>query len=174
MVFVDKLICNYATALFKVSSSNPDISRQLGSLKVIIFKIQEKYNESVLMHSYSYKAILSCIEAQNFSPVIINLITKILRKKRIKILPKVFEYFEELKLSAKDTIIAQISSALPLNQNEQNELSSYLSLRFNKKFEIQNNCNRSLIGGVKVEFDGFLLDSSVKHKLQELKKYINT
>jgi len=172
MFFAPKLVVNYAVALFKAAGNNPKISDQLQDLNKLISQLHINYNERLFIYDDSCKAILDTVKKQNFDPIIINLATKLLDKRRLDILPKLILYFEELRRNSLGIEIAQVRSARKLNAKEIKDISLYLDKCFDKKFEIENVIDPTLIGGVKVIFDSFLLDNSVEGKLRKIKNDI--
>ncbi|AVP87104.1 Putative F0F1 ATP synthase subunit delta [Candidatus Phycorickettsia trachydisci] len=172
MFFAPKLVVNYAIALFKVAGSNPEISDQLKTLNELVSKLHENYNERLFIYDDSCKAILDNVKKQKFDPIIVNLVTKLLDKRRLDILPKLILYFEELRRHSLGIEIAQVHSARKLSDKETKDISLYLDKRFDKKFEIEQVIDSALVGGVKIIFDSFLLDNSVEGKLRKTKDYI--
>lgn len=172
MFFAPKLVGNYAKALFKAAGNNPEISDQLKSLNELISKLHEEYNERLFIYDDSCKAILDIIKKQKFDPIVFNLATKLLDKRRLDILPKLILYFEELRRDASGVKVARVSSARKLSNNEVKDISQYLDKQFDKKFEIENVIDSALVGGVRIIFDSFLLDNSVKGKLRKTRDYI--
>lgn len=172
MFFVPKLVSNYAKALFKVAGNDAEISDQLKSLNELVSQLNRDYNERLFMYDESRKAILDTVKKNKFHPIVFNLFLKLLEKRRLDILSKVILYFDELRRNALGLKVALVESARKLNNNEIKETSQYLNKSFNKKFEIENIVDSVLIGGVKIKFDSFLLDNSVKGKLRKTRDYI--
>jgi len=172
MFFAPKLVVNYAIALFRVAGNNPAISDQLRSLNELVSELHESYNERLFIYDDSCKAILDTVKKHEFAPVIVNLVTKLLDKRRLDILPKLILYFEELRRSSLGIEIAQARSARKLSEKEVKDISLYLDKRFDKKFEIENIIDPAIVGGIKITFDSFLLDNSVEGKLRKTKDYI--
>ncbi len=172
MFFAPKLVGNYAKALFKAAGNNPEISDQLKGLNELVSKLHEDYNERLFIHDDSRKAILDTVKENRFHPIVFNLATKLLEKRRLDILHRVILSFEELRRDASGLKIALVVSAKKLINHEAKDILRHLDKRFNKKFEIENIIDTALIGGVKIIFDSFLLDNSVEGKLRKTRDYI--
>ena len=67
---------------------------------------------------------------------------------------------------------AEVISAAPLTQEERTRLLAALEARFHGRVEAVYQTDASLIGGVRVEVDGTVLDATVRRRLTRLKEGI--
>ncbi len=81
-------------------------------------------------------------------------------------------YMEQFHILSKITV-ATITSAAPLSDEEKAALLQQLSNSTGHTVRATYMVDPSLIGGVKVEMDGCVLDGSIKHRLRELKEVMN-
>ncbi|MCK5491016.1 MAG: ATP synthase F1 subunit delta [Candidatus Pacebacteria bacterium] len=82
-----------------------------------------------------------------------------------KIIEQYYKYFREQRNISK----IEVSSAKKLNP----EILNKIIQKFNKQIEIEETIDESLIGGIVLRIDNnLLIDSSVKKKLENLKKNI--
>lgn len=68
---------------------------------------------------------------------------------------------------------AIVTSAVPLTENEKNRLRAKLSEMSGNDIRLECSVDASLIGGVRVEIDGTVLDGSVKRRLDKAKEVID-
>ena len=81
-------------------------------------------------------------------------------------------YMEQYHILSKVTV-ATVYSAAPLSEEEKATLIQQISARTGHTVRATYTVDPSLIGGVKVEMDGCILDGTVKHRLRELKEVMN-
>lgn len=67
----------------------------------------------------------------------------------------------------------RVTSAVPLNDGEKARLSASLARRIGKKVELSYTVDPALLGGVRVETDGLVLDGSIKRRLQSIKEVMD-
>ncbi len=82
------------------------------------------------------------------------------------------EYMEQFHLLSKVTA-ATVTSAAALSDEEKAALVQQISERTGHTVRATYTVDPSLIGGVKVEMDGCILDGTIKHRLRELKEVMN-
>ena len=68
--------------------------------------------------------------------------------------------------------LAHIFSAMELKQEQASALEHTLSLKLNKKVELSLDTDPSLIGGLCIHVDGYVIDRTVKKQLADLRDAI--
>ncbi len=81
-------------------------------------------------------------------------------------------YMEQFHLLSKVTV-ATVTSAVALSDEEKVTLVRQISERTGRTVRATYTVDPTLIGGIKVEMDGCVLDGSIKHRLRELKEVMN-
>jgi F0F1-type ATP synthase, delta subunit (mitochondrial oligomycin sensitivity protein) len=74
------------------------------------------------------------------------------------------------KLGKEKTITGIVYSVYSLDEKLLQELEQVLSERFQTLVSLENKIDTSLIQGIKVEIDNFVIDDSIKVKLASLKE----
>jgi F-type H+-transporting ATPase subunit delta len=70
--------------------------------------------------------------------------------------------------------VARVITAVPLTKEEAEKLQNRLEARFHRKMDMVCTVDPALIGGIRVETEGRVLDGSLKARLQEIKEVMNT
>lgn len=70
--------------------------------------------------------------------------------------------------------VAHVTSAAPLTEEEKAQLIKQLCDRTGHTVRAEYAVDTAILGGIKVEIDGTVLDGSLKHRLRELKEVIST
>ncbi len=81
--------------------------------------------------------------------------------------------YEELARGYRGESIAVVTSAVPLKEAETVALRAKLEKKLGRKIILRCAVNPALIGGVRVEVDGRVIDGSIRNKLDEIKEVMN-
>ena len=65
-------------------------------------------------------------------------------------------------------IVAKLTAAKELNDNEVNNIKEELTKNFSSKIKLQYKFDPSLIGGLIIQVGSTMIDTSIKNKLQQL------
>jgi F-type H+-transporting ATPase subunit delta len=87
-------------------------------------------------------------------------------KGRLALLPAIVEYFLQLEESARNVRRATVTSAIALDAGQLETLASGLAARNpGHTYLLDNEVDASLIAGFRIEEDGLVTDTSLRHKL---------
>ena len=81
--------------------------------------------------------------------------------------------YDELARGYRGESIAVVTSAVPLKEAETVALRAKLEKKLARKITLQCQTDPDLIGGVRVEVDGRVIDGSIRNKLDEIKEVMN-
>ena len=65
-------------------------------------------------------------------------------------------------------ISAKLTVAKELNENEINKIKDELSQNFGSNVKLNYNCDPNLIGGLIMQVESVMIDTSIKNKLQQI------
>ena len=101
-----------------------------------------------------------------------NLLTKFLSfltvKRRLFFVEKILKNFIETCSKKRGEIVAKLTAAKELNDNEVNKIKEELTKNFSSKIKLQYKFDPSLIGGLIIQVGSTMIDTSIKNKLQQL------
>jgi F-type H+-transporting ATPase subunit delta len=92
------------------------------------------------------------------------------KSKHLVFLPNIVRIFAELLLATSNTLDINVSSAVSLSDNDKSNIEKQLKEKLKKNVQLSFNVDESLIGGVILRNDEWVLDGSVKGKLDQLKR----
>ena len=84
-------------------------------------------------------------------------------------LAKVCEKFEKDVLAHKGIIEAHVVSAVALSPSDKEKLVSKLSSQLSKEVLLTEEVDATVIGGLKLEVEGYQLDNTISGKLRALR-----
>jgi F-type H+-transporting ATPase subunit delta len=88
---------------------------------------------------------------------------------RLNILPAIANEFETLHKEMDKTVTAKIISAFPISTVQQQNLIQALKIRLQKDIAPEYEIDADLIGGVVIRAGDFVMDDSVRSKLERMR-----
>ncbi len=164
----------YANALYDFSITNPTIEEEY---KVLI-DILKQDNSLIKLLSFptisknEKKEIIKKI-AINFNIKFFNFLNVLIDNNRFENIIEIYDEFILLCNEKKNVMEVIASSAVLLSDVQLSRLISRLESKYKgKKIKIKNIIDPELIGGIKVIYDGQVIDLSVINKLDQLKSFV--
>jgi F-type H+-transporting ATPase subunit delta len=108
--------------------------------------------------------------ALGVSPGMRDFLGLVLSKGRIAYLPQIEETYRRLADELSGVLRARITSAVPLDDAQQQAIGAGLEKQTGKKVALNLNVDPRLIGGVQAEIGGRLFDGSVRTQLQRIEE----
>ena len=100
---------------------------------------------------------------------ILGLFVLIFRKNRESSIMEILKLFIIKAKAHREVVIAKVVSAVALTDTQLNEIKDKLSKNLNRQVEVEATVDASLIGGMKVNVDGKVIDGTVKKQIDDLK-----
>jgi len=97
-----------------------------------------------------------------------NFIATLASNRRLGLLPLIAEQYEEMRAEAENVADVHITSAVPLNEAQQNRLAQALRKRLKREIRLHTSVDASLIGGAIVRAGDMVIDGSLRSRLERL------
>lgn len=97
-----------------------------------------------------------------------NFLRTLERNGRLQLLPEIAVQFERYRRDAESRIRIEVASALPLSDEEAEQLAQRLKKRFGREVELDVEVDESLIGGAVIRAGDQVIDGSVRGRLEQL------
>lgn len=104
----------------------------------------------------------------NLSPNVRNFLDELARNGRLALLPEVASMFEDMRNEAENVADVQITSAIELNDAQRARLASALKKRLKKEVRLHCNVDPQVLGGAVITSGDWVLDGSLRARLNEL------
>jgi len=98
-----------------------------------------------------------------------NLVRLLVQRQRLNIIPELNQLFEEAVLAEQGIVIADVTTADPLNEAEQEVVRKQLSSIVGKEVRLRAKVDPSIIGGIVALIGDQLIDGSVVNQLRRLR-----
>ena len=116
------------------------------------------------------RAILAIAEKAGFNDLTRRFLGVLAGNRRMGILPAVLQAFGHELERRRGTVSAQVQSAFVLSPAQTDSLQKALSDRMGQNVTLNVEVDKSLLGGMVVTVGSVMIDSSVKRKLERLKR----
>lgn len=92
---------------------------------------------------------------------------------RLPVFPQIFEEFVMLCSQSHNAVIVHVKSASKLNDADQKELQEAISKKLGKDIVLEVEEDKSLMAGVIIEYDGQVIDQSMKGRLTQFARKLD-
>ncbi len=167
----------YSKALFMLALEQDTVEEYancLENIKTAVIELPE-YLEYLFSPAEPLSNRLKAIDdAFSSAPEnIVSFLKLLCENGHIRELLDLIEDFFDLKRIYQNSIIAEITSAVELSDNQKSRLEEKLSKMEGKQITAIYNVDKNLLGGIKIEVDGKTLDGSLLKKLSLIKGAMN-
>ena len=168
----------YAEALFQVGEETDSTDKLYGELKAVVDIVKENKDISNILRSplvskeEKYDLISKVFDGK-LSQIMINFLKILADKDRLALLADIEKDFKVL-LNEKNNILEGIViTAVPMKEEEVKELQTKLSAKYNKTVVLENEVDKSVLGGVLVRLGNEEIDGTVKNRLDKMKEQLS-
>lgn len=168
----------YAIALFELAKEKNNLEQLNTEISFILDSIN---NNPEFFTIFTHPQIsggekfqlFKNIFTDNVSEDIIALVSIVINKNRESEIKNIFNEFISLFEEHKGIKTAYVYSAKELSEAQINSIKEKLSQNLNKEIIIKTEIQPDLIGGIKINVGGFLIDNSIKKQLKDIKNSFN-
>ncbi|GBC92929.1 ATP synthase subunit delta [bacterium HR15] len=167
----------YAGALFRAALNANALHRvgeDLQRLRVILQEIDalRTFLYSPLIPRDRKKQRIEELFARDLQPITLRLLELIIEKRREPLLEAICEEFEQLREAHEGIMHATVYSAVPLTDDEQQQLLQRLENSTGKQVIATFEVDPSLIGGVRVRLGDYQIDGTIRGTLERLHDHV--
>jgi F-type H+-transporting ATPase subunit delta len=163
----------YAEAIFDIAERDGNVETWLEQLTSVSAAVS---NESIVRGledpNVSLDRRLAALDKAldaSAVPQMRSLLTLIVRRRRVEMLPQIAREFRRLYNIRAGIVEATAISAAPLDETELAALRSRLEQMTAGKVELETKVDTSLLGGIQVRLGDLLIDGSVRGRLERLR-----
>lgn len=108
------------------------------------------------------------------SPLALNLVLLLIKKGRAGLVPRIADAFERLENDRSARITAQVTSAIPLTDEQRASLVEQLGQRTGRTVMLDERVNEDILGGLIVRVGDELIDASVAGRLRRIEAQLRS
>ena len=173
----DELITGYAEALFKVVQAEGELDRvedelfRFGKLLESNHELKQALSDQSIDKVQRVK-VLDELLSDKVSPHTLGLLAFVVEQGRARQLPQILKGLSDLAAEARNSVVAEVRSAIPLDAKQRKELAAALSKATGKKVEVKVLVDPSVIGGIVAKVGDTVIDGTVRRRLEQLKEQV--
>ena len=166
----------YSRALFEVAKETSDLEKIEKDIKIF----QSLLNSSLEIKNFIHNPTQSkdnqnnvikiLAEKLNFSKNLKNFMFLLIEKRRIFFVEKIIDSFLKLCSQKRGEVKASLISSKELSEIEIESISKDLSSSMGSTIKFDYKVDKGLIGGLKLQLGSFMIDTSIKNKLNKYKQ----
>lgn len=174
-----QLATKYARAIFELAQEEKKLDEYDKDLALVcedVFSVPEAvtFFKNPLVPHKAKKDLLTKAVKGEVSETVMNFLMLLTDKSRIGIFNEIYEIFSGLKNEAQGILIADVTTAFPLNKEQEKKLSLKLAEVTQKKIKIRSHEDKSILGGVIVTVGDKRIDGSAAGRLQALRSSLSS
>lgn len=118
------------------------------------------------------KELVKSIFTDQVSEDLVSILEIMVDKNRLEDISGILSELEKINLESNNILVAHVKTVISLDDVEKKELINKLSTKYNKEIMLEEEIDKSIIGGVYLKIGDDIIDGTLKDKLQQMKKVI--
>jgi len=168
-------IDGYAQGIFDIAQAEGSLEKVENELFQFsqLFQGNEQLRERLTDQSLPVEkrqAIVEDLLDQKATPLTVNLISFIVGAGRARELPDIADRLVQRAAAARQREVAEVRSAIMLDQEQQRRLTEALEKATGKKIELKVIQDPSVLGGVVARVGDTVIDGTVRRRLDQLRE----
>lgn len=169
----------YAEALFELAAEEGREAEYAEALKTVRQALEQEKGFLSLLASPAISRnermdVVSTVLKGKVPEKMLALLRMMVFRGRSRDIPRMIDAFYDLAREARHESEARVVSAVALTDKEKDALREKLEKRFGRRIVLNCQVDPAVLGGIRVETEGRVLDGTLRSRLQEIKEVMNT
>ena len=162
----------HAQAIFELAREQDQLDQWAGDLQLVHQALQDEEFKGFLKHAEvpvadKVRAISTVLSGVD--PLVRNLVHILVTGGLVDLLPQLYEAYEVLLDEHRGRQRVEVTSAIPLEDQELERITNFLSGLIEKEVVATTDVDESILGGVVIRMGNRLLDGSARSRLEGLR-----
>ncbi len=171
------LIRGYATALFQIAEAEGALERVSDELFRFAKAVEQNHElrsalTDIAIPAERKEAVITELLGDRASPHTTNLINFVVSQGRAAELSLIVDSLAALAAEARDSVLAEVRSAVELDDELKAKLAEALGKATGKNVDVKVLVDPSVVGGIYAKVGDQVIDGTVRRRLQELKEQL--
>ena len=167
----------YSKALYEIGDEKDNLFELYDELKELNKLIKENENLSeALFHQRvlveEKQRVFKRVFEDKLSDDIYKFMMLLIEKRRIYFLENIVAEFRKQVYKHENIITVEVTTAVEMSSETKDKLKAKLNEHVDKKIEMEEYCDPDIIGGMVLKIGDYLIDGSIKSKLESLEEQI--
>ena len=166
----------YAKSLIELmlegTTSQEEIKGDLNNVKEIL-SISPELNLTLtnpIISAYDKEQIILSVFERDTKEITRNFLKLLVEKNRFSLIFQIIEAFNKMLDKMNNLAQVEVTGAIELDEDSKEKIENKIKEKLNKEINITYNVDNSIIAGLIYKTEDDVLDTSLKYKLEELKK----
>jgi F-type H+-transporting ATPase subunit delta len=163
----------YAEAAFEIGRADGTLDGWERDMGILGTTLRHAELRRLLQHPAipfaEKERVLRKVLGRGVAPPAINLVLLMVRRGRPGAIDRMIERFAELLRRERGIVLAEVRTALPLDDGQRAEIAARLRQLTGEQVEMDETVDPDLIGGIAVRIGDRLYDASVRSRLERLR-----
>lgn len=171
------VIRGYATALLQVAEAEGQLDRVVDELFRFAKAVEQNHElrsalTDIAIPVERKHAVVADLLGEKASPLTTNIVDFIVGQGRARELSEIVDVLSEQAAHARDRVLAEVRTAIPLDDDMQAKLAQALGSATGKTVDLKVVVDPSVVGGVYAKVGDQVIDASVRRHLEDLKEQL--
>jgi F-type H+-transporting ATPase subunit delta len=166
----------YARALFEVAKEQ----QKLDTVREQLAQFADALNESHDLRVFFFSPYFSTEEKKDglhralegADPVIVNFLETLLERHRMPVIFRIRDQYERLWDEENQLLPVEVTSAVDLDDATVRSIGERIGEQTGQHVELTSKVDPSILGGIVLRVGNSILDASIKHRLDQLRKHV--
>jgi F-type H+-transporting ATPase subunit delta len=163
----------YAEAAFQMGKQDGNLDAWERDLQLLSAMLDNHELRRLMEHpavAFAGKErVLRAVAGEAVTDDALSLVLLMIRRGRPGAIERMVEHFGELLRRERGIALAEVRTALPLDDEQRQELATRLAQLAGEQIEMNEVVDEALIGGISVRIGDRLYDASVRNRLERLR-----
>ena len=101
-----------------------------------------------------------------------NFLQALIERHRMPVIFRIRSRFDELWREQRKLLSVQVTSAVKLDDSTVKEIGNAIGQQVDREVELSSNVDPEIIGGIVLRVGNFVLDASIRNRLEQLRKQV--
>jgi len=162
----------YAEAAFRLARDKANLSGWSEMLAILAAVVVDPQMRACIddpnLSAQQLEALILGVVGDRVDGLGRNFVQVLILNGRLDLLPEVRNLYEDLRREHEGILEARITSALPVGDEQRNQLVASLEARYQRKVTVRVEVDPTLIGGVKIAVGDKVIDGTVRGRLEAM------
>ena len=171
------LIAGYATALFQIAEAEGALDRVSDELFRFAKAVEQNHElrsalTDIAIPVERKHAVVAELLGERASSVTTNIIEFVVGQGRARQLSEIVASLADLAASSRQKVLAEVRSAVPLDDDLRSKLAKALSTATGKDVDVKVIVDPAVVGGIYAKVGDQVIDATVRGRLQDLREQL--
>jgi F-type H+-transporting ATPase subunit delta len=162
----------YAQAAFEIAQADNDLKQWSDMLQLLAAVVSDDLMQSIIGNASieinKVVDILLGVSGDQLTDKGKNFVKVLAESRRLTVLPEIAALYEAQRAEAEKTIEAEVASAFPLSDAQQQQIAAALKKRLGREVNLVARTDESIVGGAIVRAGDLVIDGSITGQLEKL------